>query len=147
MRIHAASLTSTFIAVAVAGLATACGSDTPTTPSTPATPTVSFSQQIQAPIFTTTCVACHTDDGRTPSGGLNLKAGTSFGQLVNIASTGKAGATRVIPGNPSGSYLVQKLEGAADIVGLRMPRNGPPFLTDAQIATIRQWIQNGAPNN
>jgi hypothetical protein len=53
----------------------------------------------------------------------------------------------VIAGNPSGSYLVQKLEGAPDIVGLRMPRNGPPFLTDAQVALIRQWIQNGAPNN
>jgi hypothetical protein len=53
----------------------------------------------------------------------------------------------VIPGNPSGSYLIQKLEGASDIVGLRMPRNGPPYLTTEQIALIRQWIQNGAPNN
>jgi hypothetical protein len=53
----------------------------------------------------------------------------------------------VIAGNPGGSYLVQKLEGAADIVGLRMPRNGPPYLTDAQVAMIRQWIQNGALNN
>jgi hypothetical protein len=78
---------------------------------------------------------------------LNLKAGSAYAALVGVASTGKAGAVRVIPGNPSGSYLVQKLEGAADIVGLRMPRNGPPFLTDAQIALVRQWIQNGAPNN
>jgi len=28
-----------------------------------------------------------------------------------------------------------------------MPRNGPPYLTDAQVALIRLWIQNGAPNN
>ncbi|HXI28216.1 MAG TPA: hypothetical protein VNG89_07335 [Vicinamibacterales bacterium] len=90
---------------------------------------------------------CHTDEGRTPSGGLNMKSGTAYSQLVSVASTGKAGAIRVIPGNPSGSYMIQKLEGAADIVGLRMPRNGPPYLTDAQVALIRQWIQNGAPNN
>jgi len=54
---------------------------------------------------------------------------------------------RVIPGNAGGSYLIQKLEGAADIVGLRMPRNGPPFLTDAQVGLIRQWITDGARNN
>jgi hypothetical protein len=53
----------------------------------------------------------------------------------------------VIAGNASGSYLIQKLEGASDIVGLRMPRNGPPFLTAAQIDLIRQWINNGAPAN
>jgi len=78
---------------------------------------------------------------------MNLKSGSAYASLVNVASSGKPGATRVIPGNPSGSYLIQKLEGAPDIVGLRMPRNGPPYLTDAQIALIRQWIQNGAPNN
>jgi hypothetical protein len=53
----------------------------------------------------------------------------------------------VIPNNANGSYLVQKLEGAADIVGRRMPPAGPPFLTDAQVALIRQWITEGARNN
>lgn len=62
-------------------------------------------------------------------------------------SSAKTGAVRVIPSNASGSYLIQKLEGAADIVGLRMPRNGPPYLTDAQVALIRQWITEGARNN
>jgi mono/diheme cytochrome c family protein len=117
------------------------------TPPVAGPPTVTFSQQIQAQILTPTCVPCHTDDGRTPSGGLNLKQGSSYANFVGVASTGKPGATRVIAGNPSGSYLVQKLEGASDIVGLRMPRNGPPYLTDAEVALIRQWIQNGAPNN
>ena len=137
--------------VALAGLAMmsarCSSSSSPTTPSPtpPSGPT--FSQQIQAQILTPACVFCHTDEGRTPTGGLNLKAGAAYASLVGVASTGKPGAVRVIAGNPSGSYLVQKLEGAADIVGLRMPRNGPPFLSDAQVALIRQWIQNGAPNN
>jgi mono/diheme cytochrome c family protein len=149
MRVPVTRFASTIVAIVIAGIATACGSDTPTTPAapTPGPPPVSFSTQIQAQILTPTCAPCHTDEGRTPSGGLNLKQGSSYANLVGVASTGKPGATRVIAGNPSGSYLVQKLEGAADIVGLRMPRNGPPFLTDAQVATIRQWIQNGAPNN
>jgi mono/diheme cytochrome c family protein len=148
MRLQVASLTSVIVAVVVGILATACGSsNTPTTPAPATAPAISFSTQIQAAILTPTCAGCHTDEGRTPAGGLNLKAGSAHSNLVGVASTGKAGAIRVIAGNPSGSYLVQKLEGAADIVGLRMPRNGPPFLTDAQIALIRQWIQNGAPNN
>jgi len=144
---HVARLTSIITVAVVASLAIACGSSNNNTPTTP-TPTVTFSTQIQQQILTPACSSCHTDDGRTPAGGLNLRAAaTSHSNLVGVASTGKAGATRVIAGNPSGSYLVQKLEGAADIVGLRMPRNGPPFLTDAQVALIRQWIQIGAPNN
>ncbi len=138
---------SSVAALTVLGLAAGCSSNnSPATP-TPVTPTVSFATQIQAQILTPACTSCHTDEGRTPSGGMNLKAGSAFANLVGVASTGKPGAIRVIAGNPSGSYLVQKLEGAADIVGLRMPRNGPPYLTDAQVALIRQWIQNGAPNN
>ena len=78
---------------------------------------------------------------------MNLKSGAAISNLLNVASQAKPGAIRVIPGNPSGSYLIQKLEGASDIVGLRMPRNGPPYLTTEQVALIRQWIQNGAPNN
>ena len=134
------------LALAVLAVAAGCGKDSPTAPSQ-ATATVSFAQQIQTEILTPGCASCHTDAGRTPAGGLNLRAGASYASLVGVASSAKPGAIRVIAGNPSGSYLVQKLEGAADIVGLRMPRNGPPFLTEAQVSLIRQWIQNGAPNS
>ena len=145
MRMEVVRLRLTFGMVAIAGAAmtAACGSSSsPTTP-TPAGPT--FSQQIQADILTPACVRCHTDEGRTPAGGLILKAGAAYAQLVNVPSP-RSGVIRVIPGNPSGSYLVQKLEGAPSIMGARMPLNSAP-LTDAQIALIRQWIQNGAPNN
>jgi mono/diheme cytochrome c family protein len=148
MKMDVVRLTFGIVAVASAVMTAGCGSSSsPTTPSptTPSGPT--FSQQVQAQILTPACTSCHTDEGRTPAGGLNLKSGSAYSNLVGVASTGKPGAVRVIAGNPSGSYLVQKLEGAPDIVGLRMPRNGPPFLTDAQIALIRLWIQNGAPNN
>lgn len=52
--------------------------------------------------------------------------------------------TTVVPGNPDASYLAQKLEGLAGIVGVRMPRNGPPYLTEGQMVIIRRWIELGA---
>jgi len=147
MRVPIARALSAVSIVTLVSLASACGKDSPAAPSNTTANTVTFSTQIQQQIFDPACTACHTDQGRTPASNLNLRSGQSIANLVGVASVGKAGATRVIAGNPSGSYLIQKLEGVADIVGLRMPRNGPPYLTDAQVALIRQWIQNGAPNN
>jgi hypothetical protein len=133
-------------AVLLAITASACGSS-PMTPTPPPVNTAPTLMQIQTQIFDPICTTCHTDVGRSPSAGLNLKVGSAFAQLVGVASSNNPGAIRVIPGDANGSYLVQKLEGAAGIVGLRMPRNGPPFLTDAQIKVIRDWITAGAPNN
>jgi len=141
-------------ALLLAMAAGACSGDSPTTPTpapTPApapapAPTATLSM-IQTQIFDPSCTTCHTDVGRTPSSGLNLKAGAAFAGLSNVASAGMPGAVRVIPGNANNSYLVQKLEGAPGIAGLRMPRNGPPFLSDAQVQMIRAWIAAGAPNN
>ena len=93
------------------------------------------------------CIGCHTDVGRNPAGGLVLLEGRSYQQLVSRASTGKPSATRVIPNDPDNSYLVQKLEGAAGIIGDRMPRGNGPFLTEGQMIVIRKWISDGAPNN
>ena len=109
---------------------------------------------IQQDIFETTdsagrqaCTVCHTSTGRNPAGGMNVNHDVAYDQLVNAPVRGKAGAIRVIPGDPDNSYLIQKLEGRADIVGRRMPFNGPPFLTDGQILIIRRWIAIGAPRN
>lgn len=76
-----------------------------------------------------------------------LLEGRSYQSLVNASSRLKPGATFVVPGTPDGSYLVQKLEGAADIVGQQMPRTGGPFLTSGQMQIIRRWIANGAAND
>jgi hypothetical protein len=109
---------------------------------------------IQQEIFESTdsagrpaCTQCHSSTGRTPSGGLNLNRDVAYDQLVNAAARGKAGAVRIIPGDADASYLVQKVEGTAGIVGRRMPFNGPPFLTDGQILILRRWIALGAPRN
>jgi mono/diheme cytochrome c family protein len=143
---HSTRSVITLGALLLAFASGACGGNSATAPTAQTPPAPTFST-IQTQIFDAACVTCHTDVGRTPAGGLNLKAGSAHPGLVNVASTGQPGAVRVIPGNPGGSYLVQKLEGAPGIAGLRMPRNGPPFLTDAQVKTIRDWIAAGALNN
>lgn len=109
---------------------------------------------IQRDIFNTTdsagrvaCTTCHNPQGARFSGNMNLADNTAYAQLINVPSSGKPGAVRVIPGDPSGSYIIQKLEGAPGIVGERMPRTGGPYLTANQIAIIRRWIELGAPNN
>jgi hypothetical protein len=94
----------------------------------------------------TACVTCHTNVGRAPAGNLSM-AGDAFSSLVNVPSRQQAGAIIVIPGDPENSYLIKKLKGTPGISGLRMPRNGPPFLTDGQILVIERWIQQGARNN
>jgi hypothetical protein len=109
---------------------------------------------VQSQIFETTdsagrvaCTNCHTNIGRNPSGGMNLVHDLAYDQIVNVPSARKAGAIRIIPGDPENSYLVQKLEGRPGIVGLRMPFSGAPFLTDGQMLILKRWIAIGAPRN
>jgi hypothetical protein len=108
---------------------------------------------IQRDIFNTTdsaqrpaCTTCHVSNNPTVAAGLNLTGTGAYTALVNAPSSRNPGAIRVVPGDPDGSYLVQKIEGAPGIVGERMPQRGP-FLTPGQIAIIRRWIEQGAANN
>jgi hypothetical protein len=109
---------------------------------------------IQRDIFETTdaagrtsCVTCHTKLGRNPSGQMILLHDLAYDQIVNVSSVEKPGVPRIKPGDPDGSYLVQKVEGRAGISGRRMPFSGPPYLTDGQILILRRWIEIGAPRN
>lgn len=96
---------------------------------------------IQANVFTPVCTGCHA--GAAAPVGLRLDAGSSYDLLVGVGSGEVGSLQRVNPGNPDASYLIQKLEGSA-AVGVRMPYGGP-YLDDATIAVIRQWIAAGAP--
>ncbi len=92
------------------------------------------------------CTGCHNPQSARFNGELNPAGDEAYGELVNAASTGQRGAVRVRPGEPDGSYLVHKVEGAPDISGVRMPLGGP-YLTAGQILVLRRWIALGAPNN
>lgn len=109
---------------------------------------------IQREIFDTTdsagrtaCISCHNARFARFNGSLNLENVVAYDQLVNVRSSGKPSATRVIAGDPNNSYLVQKIEGRPGIVGNRMPNNGPPYLTDGQIFILKRWIAIGAPRD
>jgi hypothetical protein len=91
------------------------------------------------------CTNCHNAIG-SQFNGLNLTPAVSYNNLVNVASRFRAGAVRVIPGDPENSYLIHKLEGRSTITGVRMPLGGP-YLETGQILVIRRWIEIGAPNN
>jgi hypothetical protein len=104
------------------------------------TPTFS---SIQREVLTPRCTVCHA--GAAAPLGLRLDESSSYGLLVGVASRESAGTQRVAPGRPDDSYLVHKIEGRA-AVGARMPLGGP-YLDDATIAVIREWIARGAQNN
>jgi hypothetical protein len=91
------------------------------------------------------CMQCHNQVGSLFTG-LNLTHAVAYTNLVNVAVRQRAGATRVIPGDPENSYLIHKLEGQG-ITGARMPLNSPSYLTSGQILVIKRWIELGAKND
>jgi len=95
---------------------------------------------IQSHVFTPICTVCHI--GASAPHGLRLDAASSYNLLVGVPSDEVPSLLRVKPGDPSNSYVIQKLEGHA-AVGERMPLGGP-YLSGDVIAVIRQWITDGA---
>lgn len=111
--------------------------------------TVSFANDIRPMIKRSSadpdakgCYPCH--DSRAAKhvgvdlGGLDL---TTLGKLRLGGTT--SGANIIVPGDPDKSALIQKLRGTY-AYGTRMPKNGPPFWTDAEIELVAQWIREGA---
>jgi hypothetical protein len=103
---------------------------------------------LQTTVFGPRCSGCHT--GPTSNNVANLpaamdltSASSTFASLVGVASLEAPSVQRVQAGDPANSYLVQKIEGAASIVGQRMPLGGP-FLDQPTIDAIRLWISAGA---
>jgi ferredoxin len=90
-------------------------------------------------IWDSQCTRCH--GANSPSAGLSLAAANSY---LNLTTRNACGKALVVPGNPNGSYIVEKLEPNPSCGG-RMPAGGA--LSTAQIDQIRRWICHGAQNN
>lgn len=87
---------------------------------------VDYRKDVQ-PILQRACYGCHS--GTRPQAQLRLDA--------------KSVAMRVITsGNSANSRLMQRVEGKGN--EQRMPLKGTP-LADSEIATLRKWIDSGAP--
>ena len=98
-------------------------------------------KSIQDNVFTPICTKCHIGSGAPE--GLPLDEAHSYSLLVGVPSTEQPNVQRVKPGDPDNSYMVQKIEGASGISGVRMPFGGP-YLPQSTIDVIRTWITNGA---
>jgi hypothetical protein len=102
--------------------------------------------ELKTLVFTPICSSCHNGVGTTLPGSQDLTAGHVYASLVGVASEEKPAVLRVKAGDSANSYVVQKLEGAAGISGVRMPAGGP-YLDQATIDKVKSWIDSGAPNN
>lgn len=88
--------------------------------------------------------SCHGAAGGQAGLELTSSASANYDELVDVPATSED-FLRVQPGNAPDSYLVIKLEGR-QAVGGRMPLNAAP-LDNIDLTNIRNWIDNGAPNN
>ena len=109
---------------------------------------ISFAADIQ-PIFTNSCALSGCHAGGSPAVGMNLSDGQAYTNIVNVAAVALPSMDRISPGEPDSSYLVHKIQGtqaAVGGVGERMPLSGC-CLSQAQIESIRAWVEAGAENN
>lgn len=100
-------------------------------PSSGAEREVDFQDDV-APIFQKRCLSCHNDE---------LKQGKLSLQTRKSALKGGESGEVIVPGNPDGSYLLSLItpsKGKAE-----MPKEADP-LSPTEVATIRQWIEQGA---
>ena len=92
-----------------------------------------YTQKVQ-PILTENCYRCH--------GGMNHRGGLSLQTHAGILKGGHDGAV-IVPGHPEQSLLVKLIrhEGPANDP---MPMPPKSKISDADIATVEQWIKAGA---
>jgi hypothetical protein len=118
------------------------GYDPPPPPPPPvdAGPTVTaFTKAEVQTLVNARCTPCHITQA---SAGMSL-ANDFTTNTVNVNSSQVATLKRIKPGSKDQSYLFHKIKGTHATVGgtgLRMPRNGPPYLTDTEIARIGAFI-------
>lgn len=94
------------------------------------------------PIFSASCALSQCHSGASPAGGMSLSAGQSYTALVGVPAQMQPDLRRVLPAEPDSSFLYHRLIGQGASV---MPPGSS--LPAAEIAAIRQWIEEGALNN
>jgi hypothetical protein len=89
--------------------------------------------------------SCHLPDSRRAPG-LEL-TGLDLSSYAGLMSGGDNSREMiVVPGDPCASIVLQKVSSAPPF-GVRMPSNGPPYLTPREQQLIADWIAEGAHDN
>ncbi len=83
------------------------------------------------------CLGCHS--GATAQAGLDLRPDNILAATVNVKSS-QSDYIRIVPGEPENSLLLNKVASDAPLVGGRMPADNQSVLSDAELATISNWI-------
>lgn len=91
---------------------------------------ISFSEDVQPLLLN--CAGCHPFT-------------QSHATMVGIPAQEYNGRLRIVASEPDSSVLLQKLIGNPAFGG-RMPQSGE-YLSETDIATISQWIEEGALDN
>jgi hypothetical protein len=106
-----------------------------------------FAKDVQ-PIFSARCAtsSCHTF--ATHQAGLNLAPGYAYDEIVNVPSVFRPSWKRIVPAKADSSFLIKTLlaNDAEHPEIDRMPLGREP-LTDNQIQTIINWVNQGAVRN
>jgi hypothetical protein len=97
--------------------------------------------------------ACHGQPAQSAGGGLDLRPGNAYSNLINIGAA-SAGLPLVFPGDEELSVLFLKLAAKTDDVelaslgvsGSPMPSSGDA-LGGEELALLRAWIRGGAPQS
>jgi len=132
--------------------------DAPLSPSCMEATTHSDLAFIEEKVFAQSCIfsGCH-NGAATPAGRLDLRAGMSFAELVNVDSALVPSYKYVVPGQPNQSYLLFMMQhippammsppatAPNPMIGY-MPQNagGRPLCVEKRDA-IQRWIMAGAP--
>jgi hypothetical protein len=99
---------------------------------------------IETEIFAHNCTLSSCHGASAPQEGMSLVSPT-HARLSGVPSTEVPDMMRVAPGDPDGSYLLQKITSATPRDGVRMPPDQP--LPAHKIEAIRLWIAAGAQDD
>ena len=101
---------------------------------------VDFNQHVR-PILSDNCYACHGPDVDNQESAFRLDSQEA--SRMNLAGEGEAPRHGIVPGKPDASLILARI--LHEDPSMRMP---PPAkkkeLTSKQVATLRQWILDGA---
>jgi hypothetical protein len=119
---------------------------------TPAAPrTISLASDL-VPIFTANCAVtnCHAPPASAELLDLST-ASSAYAGLVGVPSTHRPGLFRVKAFDSGQSEIARKLLAVVPPFGegdpMPPPSTGMPLLSDADVSLVREWIDQGAPNN
>ena len=91
-------------------------------------------------VFEERCATAGCHDDLTTAANLNLLSPGVQSRVSNVNASGVGCEARilVVPGDPSGSYLFDKILGTIGICGSRMPLLS--ILPNSDVEVIREWI-------